>query len=140
MLFDAGLELLSEHECFDLARGGTVGRVGVTVGALPVILPVNYACVDGDIVFRTAEGTKLRAAVDRAVVAFEVDAYDPVERSGWSVLLVGEAHEVTDPAEIAALEATELEPWADAAGRTRWVRLHPEFVSGRRIARAAALR
>jgi nitroimidazol reductase NimA-like FMN-containing flavoprotein (pyridoxamine 5'-phosphate oxidase superfamily) len=140
MLFDAGLELLSEPECYDLVRSAAVGRVGVTVGALPVILPVNYACVGRDVVFRTAEGTKLRAAVDRAVVAFEVDAYDPLERSGWSVLLVGEAREIVDPAEVEALEETGLEPWTDGAGRTHWVRLRPEFVSGRRIVREAALR
>jgi nitroimidazol reductase NimA-like FMN-containing flavoprotein (pyridoxamine 5'-phosphate oxidase superfamily) len=139
MLFDAGLELLTEPECYELIRDVRVGRVGVTVGALPVILPVNYACVEGDVVFRTAEGTKLRAAVDRAVVAFEVDEYDPAARTGWSVLLVGEAREVVTPDEIAMLEATDLEPWTDADGRSRWVRLRPEFVSGRRIATPVAI-
>jgi nitroimidazol reductase NimA-like FMN-containing flavoprotein (pyridoxamine 5'-phosphate oxidase superfamily) len=65
MLTDEGLELLSEEECVDLLRTGGVGRVGVTIAGLPVILPVNYACVDGDVLFRTGEGTKLNAATQR---------------------------------------------------------------------------
>jgi len=139
MLRDEGLDLLTEPECYDLLASGSVGRVGVTVGALPVILPVNYRTVDRDVVFRTSPGTKLRAALDHAVIAFEVDALDERRRSGWSVLIVGRAHEVVDPREVAQLDALGLEPWAGDGGRDRWVRLHPEFVSGRRISQANAL-
>lgn len=139
MLRDEGLDLLTEPECYDLLASGSVGRVGVTVGALPVILPVNYSTVDRDIVFRTSPGTKLRAALDHAVVAFEVDALDEHNRHGWSVLMVGRAREVVDPEEVAQLDALGLEPWAGDGGRDRWVRLHPEFVSGRRISDGRAV-
>lgn len=133
MLRDEGLDLLSESECYDLLASGAVGRVGVTVGALPVILPVNYRVVGHDVVFRTSPGTKLRAALDRAVIAFEVDAIDDERRTGWSVLAVGRAREVVDPDEVERLDELGLEPWAGDGARDRWVRLHPEFVSGRRI-------
>jgi nitroimidazol reductase NimA-like FMN-containing flavoprotein (pyridoxamine 5'-phosphate oxidase superfamily) len=133
MLRDEGLDLLSEAECYTLLATESVGRVGVTVGALPVILPVNYATVGRDVVFRTSPGTKLRAALDHAVVAFEVDVLDYERRTGWSVLVVGRAREVVDPAELEALEALDLEPWAGDAPRDRWVRVQAEFVSGRRI-------
>jgi nitroimidazol reductase NimA-like FMN-containing flavoprotein (pyridoxamine 5'-phosphate oxidase superfamily) len=129
---DDGLELLTEAECRSLLASGSIGRVGVTVGALPVILPVNYAYVDGAIVFRTAEGTKLRAAVDRAVIAFEVDEYDEALQHGWSVLAVGQASEVADEAELATFRALGLAPWADGT-RTHYVRLVPEMLTGRRI-------
>ena len=76
MLIDEGLELLDEEQCRGLLESTQVGRVGVTIAGLPVILPVNYALVDGDVVFRAGEGTKLHAASGRAVIAFEVDAYD----------------------------------------------------------------
>ncbi|GIU87135.1 MAG: pyridoxamine 5'-phosphate oxidase [Acidimicrobiia bacterium] len=129
---DDGLELLTEAECRSLLASGSIGRVGVTVGALPVILPVNYAFVDGTIVFRTAEGTKLRAAVDRAVIAFEVDDYDEVLQRGWSVLAVGHASEVAGEDDLATFRALGLAPWADGT-RTHYVRLVPEVLTGRRI-------
>ena len=60
-------------------------------GRLPVILPVNDFVFDHGVLFRTAAGTKLDAAVRGIVVAFEADAYDPGGRAGWSVLLVRKA-------------------------------------------------
>lgn len=132
MVLDDGLELLAEEECLALLRETSVGRVGITVGGLPVILPVNYACHDGDIVFRTGSGTKLRAAVRNAVIAFEADVIHPSDRAGWSVLVVGRARELSDDSEIAAVESLGIEPWV-AGSLGHVVRLHPEFVSGRRI-------
>ena len=73
--FDAWLELLDEDEALELLRHGEVGRVGVTIGALPAIFPVNYRLLDGAIVFRTAPGTKLAAAT---VGAGEWPAIAPV--------------------------------------------------------------
>jgi uncharacterized protein len=133
-MFDDGdaLDILSESECRDLLGDESVGRVGVTIAALPVILPVNYGWIDGEIMFRTAEGTKLRAAVGRSVIAFEVDSYDSETHTGWSVLAVGRAREVTDPDEVAAAEHVGLAPWANG-NRHRWVKMRPEFISGRRI-------
>lgn len=132
MVLDDGLELLTEDECLALLRDTSVGRVGITVGGLPVILPVNYACHEGDIVFRTGSGTKLRAAVRNAVIAFEADVIHPDDRSGWSVLVVGRARELSDEAEIAAVEQLGIEPWVSGS-LGHIVRLHPEFISGRRI-------
>jgi nitroimidazol reductase NimA-like FMN-containing flavoprotein (pyridoxamine 5'-phosphate oxidase superfamily) len=129
------LEILSETECRDLLGHEAVGRVGVTVAALPVILPVNYGWLDGEIMFRTGEGTKLRAAVDRSVIAFEVDSYDPGTCTGWSVLAVGRGREVTDPDEVAAAEGAGLAPWANG-NRHNWIKMRPEFLSGRRIGAA----
>jgi nitroimidazol reductase NimA-like FMN-containing flavoprotein (pyridoxamine 5'-phosphate oxidase superfamily) len=123
---------LDEDECRGLLAERRVGRVGVTVGGLPVILPVNYGWVDGDILFRTGDGTKLRAAVDAAVIAFEVDAYDEQHSTGWSVLAVGRAFELTAPGAVEAAERLSLAPWANG-NRHHWVRMRPEFISGRRI-------
>ena len=137
MLADEGLEILSEDECLDLLAGGEIGRVGVTVGALPAIFPVNYRVVDGAVVFRTSEGTKLAAAADGAVVAFETDHYDLAERSGWSVLAVGRSEVVHDLDVAFKVLDAGLEPFA-AGVRTEIVRIRPELVSGRRILRNGA--
>jgi uncharacterized protein len=133
VLIDEGLELLTEEECVDLLEPGGVGRIGVTIAGLPVILPVNYAFVDGEVLFRTGEGTKLSAATQRAVVAFEVDAYDVASASGWSVLVIGRSSVVTDPMELARLDGYEITSWADGT-RSNYVRLRPELLNGRRIA------
>lgn len=128
---DEGLELLTEGQCRDLLCTEQIGRVGISVGALPAIFPVNYCVVGGDIFFRTAEGTKLRTALEGGVVGFEVDHVDSVKRDGWSVLVVGIAREVGKDA-IPPLSEVELALWA-GSGRTHLVQIHPELISGRRI-------
>jgi uncharacterized protein len=131
-LIDNGLEILSPAQCRDLLTRASVGRVAVTVAALPAIFPVNYALLGDDILFVTGEGTKLRAALERAVVAFQVDHIDEASGSGWSVMAVGIAEEITEPTEIKAAEAMDLRPFA-AGDRTHFVKIAPEFLSGRRI-------
>ena len=84
------------------------------------------------VVFRSAPGSKFYEGLGSGTAAFEIDGTDPVERTGWSVIIVGEAKEVTDPAEIERLEGFEIEPWAPGL-RTHWVRICATSVSGRRI-------
>lgn len=138
VLHDEGLEVLHEEECLHLLATGEIGRVGVTVGALPAIFPVNYRVVDGAVVFRTSPGTKLSAAADGAVVAFETDHYDVADRSGWSVLAVGRSEVVHDLDVAFKVLDAGLEPFATGV-RTAIVRIHPEFVSGRRVLREPAV-
>ena len=96
------------------------------------MLPVVYALLDGDVVFRTAPGEKLIAAALNRTVAFEVDQYDVSARSGWSVNVVGTAEEVVGGHELARVRALGLEPWAGEF-RDRFVRIRAEAVSGRRV-------
>ena len=115
----------------ELMEGESVGRVAVSVSALPAIFPVNYKLVDGNILFLTGEGMKSHAAVEGAVVGFEVDHFDTEKRTGWSVMLVGQARLVAED-ERAAYDHVNLSPWV-GGHRSHLVSLHPEFVSGRRI-------
>jgi len=131
-LVDEGLEILDDDQCWQLLRTGVVGRVAVSVAALPAIFPVNYSVVDDTIMFCTSPGTKLGAAVRGAVVAFEVDDYDRAARSGWSVQLVGEAHEIVAPSLRARLAVEAHGPWA-RGDRTHLVQITPAFLTGRRI-------
>lgn len=132
MLVDQGLEVLDETECWRLLGQVPIGRVAVTDGALPAIFPVNFVLDGASIVFRTGEGTKLAAATHRAVVAFEVDRFDPLEHSGWSVVAVGMARAVTDDDERRRLSRLPVAPWAGGR-RDDFVRMGVEFLSGRRI-------
>jgi hypothetical protein len=129
---DEGLEILSEDQCREMLGDAGVGRVGITIGALPVVLPINYGVLDGDIVFATTNGTKLDAAVRNAVVAFEVDSIDDLAEKGWSVLVVGTAHEVSDPSELERIAGLGVRPWVGGQ-RDRWVRIESSVLTGRRI-------
>jgi nitroimidazol reductase NimA-like FMN-containing flavoprotein (pyridoxamine 5'-phosphate oxidase superfamily) len=127
-----GMDVLSREACFEkLGRNG-IGRVGVSVGALPAILPIMYAVADGEIYFRTAPGAKLIAARQNAVVAFEADDARAIDHSGWSVLAVGRAEVVSD-AELERLAKLPLGRWVGGDHGDVLVRIRPEFISGRVI-------
>ncbi len=132
-----GLEILSDEECHGLLEQERIGRVAITVHALPAVLPVNYRLLGDSILFFTAEGMKLRAATSNAVVCFEVDHFDVESETGWSVMVVGVASEVTDPRAIASARRLGVRPWA-RGNRPHLVRLGTEFVSGRRIVSGTA--
>ena len=130
-LDDNGLEVLGREECLTLLRTRPVGRIGVSSGALPVVLPVNFVVDDDRIVLRTNPGTKLSAALHDAVVAFEVDDWDTLGHRGWSVMVTGRAREARG-AELAAARALPLRPWG-ATPSDHYVVITIDLVSGRRI-------
>jgi nitroimidazol reductase NimA-like FMN-containing flavoprotein (pyridoxamine 5'-phosphate oxidase superfamily) len=126
------LRTLSPAECFDLLAPGGIGRVGFASADGIVMLPVNFAVSGKAIVFRTAPDTLL-ALYANAQVSFETDRLDEALREGWSVLVHGHAHKVTDEREVKHLEdRTGLEPWA-AGARDVYVRIAPTQISGRRV-------
>lgn len=129
----AGLTVVTFEVCLLLLRSRPVGRVAFTQNGDVEILPVNYCVLDTSIGFRTADGSKLGAALQGKPVAFEVDDFDPVRREGWSVVVKGRAELVVDEAVVSQLEATHLTPWADAVARPQWVLIRADGVSGRRI-------
>ncbi|WP_225830243.1 pyridoxamine 5'-phosphate oxidase family protein [Streptomyces sp. NK08204] len=128
----AKLTELSLGECQALLGTHGVGRLAVTTSSGPVIVPVNYSVVDGAIVYRTAPGATPSLAAG-SQVAFEVDRIDDTFSRGWSVLVRGPAHTVTDPQEKAKFtELAHTTPWTGGV-RDVWVRIEPQIVTGRRI-------
>jgi nitroimidazol reductase NimA-like FMN-containing flavoprotein (pyridoxamine 5'-phosphate oxidase superfamily) len=126
------LRTLSPAECFDLLEAGGIGRVGFTSAGEIMMLPVNFAVTGKTIIFRTAPDTLLAHYAD-AAVSFETDHLDHALHEGWSVLVHGHAHQVTDERAIKRLEhGTHLEPWAPGA-RDVYVRIVPTRITGRRI-------
>ena len=126
------LQALTPAECFDLLEPGGVGRVGFAAADGIMMLPVNFAVARKTIVFRTAPDTLLAVYADGRV-SFQTDHLDEVLHAGWSVLVHGHAHKVTEEREVKQLEdRTRLEPWA-AGPRDVYVRITPTRISGRRI-------
>ena len=124
--------VISPDECAALLHRAHLGRIAVVDRGLPLILPVNFLLDDADVVFRTNPGTKLDAALRHAAVAFEIDGTDEETRTGWSVLIRGHAHEVSDAAELARLEKLEITPWAPGT-RQHYIRVTSLETTGRRI-------
>ncbi|MGW1225011.1 helix-turn-helix domain-containing protein [Streptomyces sp. NPDC001515] len=115
--------LLGDHGVGRVALGGADG---------PVVFPVNYQVLDGEIMFSTAEHSSL-AMAEGTEIAFEADHIDDAFSRGWSVLLVGPVHGVVDEQVARRLrESAYSSPWA-GDGRDHVMMLSPRRVTGRRI-------
>lgn len=91
---------LSEEESWLRLQSTSMGRVALTVRALPVIFPVFYGLVDQCVVFRASRGTSLSTASPGAVVAFEAGEFVPDAEEAWSVMIRGVAQEITHPEQL----------------------------------------
>jgi len=128
----ADLLALTEVECGALIAPGGVGRFVYVEPRGPVAIPVNYRMLDGQPVFRTAEET---AAVRRAVGhrgSLQVDRLDDALTEGWSVLVSGIVHRLSDPGALGRAQRVGVEPWAGGHRHT-WLLIEPEMITGRRI-------
>jgi nitroimidazol reductase NimA-like FMN-containing flavoprotein (pyridoxamine 5'-phosphate oxidase superfamily) len=126
------MTVLEPGECWALLREAEVGRLAVSVAGHPDIFPINFAVDHATVVFRTAEGTKLAAAVLGRGVAFEVDGYEPTAGEAWSVVVKGHAREIEGMHELFDAQDLPLFPW-HTGSKHRFVRIVPEHVSGRRF-------
>ena len=129
------LEELAWDECFALLKGATVGRLVYEDESGPAAVPVNYVVAGHDIVFRTQEGSKVRALRTHRV-AFEVDDIDFADRSGWSVLVRGTCEEVELerlPRLLERIDGDLPRPWKEGVHKL-WVVITPKTVTGRRLA------
>jgi nitroimidazol reductase NimA-like FMN-containing flavoprotein (pyridoxamine 5'-phosphate oxidase superfamily) len=129
----AGTEVLRTSECLSLLESRPIGRLGFVEAGQVSILPVRYMMDSGQVVFRSSVGAKLDAAVRWQSVAFEVDDWDPRDRTGWSVLIHGVANEVIDEARREALNARNLDEWVINDRPKAWIEIRPNEITGRRI-------
>ena len=126
--------LLTEDECWALLDRHSVARLAVDVGGRPDIFPINYVVDDGALVFRSGAGTKLAGAVLGRHVAVEIDGYDQLDGSVWSVVVKGVAREIDHIAERFDIEDLPLYPWV-ASHKPNFVRIAPDLTTGRRFHR-----
>jgi Pyridoxamine 5'-phosphate oxidase len=128
------LEELSSRESMRLLGSVSLGRIVFTARALPAIRPVNHL-VDGDyIIIRTDSGAPITSELRSepgSVVAYEADMIDPAEHLGWSVIVVGVARQVIDPAEAAPYRRA-LRPWV-VGTKDQVIAIHADMVTGFRL-------
>jgi len=129
---DPWLEELSQNECMELLRRECVGRIAVITDQGPIVLPVNYRVVEAPsgplLAVRTRPGNVIAQAPES--VAFEIDAINPVNHEGWSVLVRGELLHA-DPTSAAFRDLYDPNPWL--ADRDAWLLIDFWAVSGRRL-------
>ncbi len=127
-----GTLILSLDDCWEMLRNNEVGRLAVSIANHPDIFPINYVVDDDAIVFRTAAGTKLAAAVLGQGVAFEIDGYDGDAGEAWSVVVKGTAVEIEGWLDKDRAERLPLFPW-NSSPKFDFVRIDASEVSGRRF-------
>ncbi|MFI5820159.1 pyridoxamine 5'-phosphate oxidase family protein [Streptomyces rishiriensis] len=128
-----GFRELDRQECLRLLVTVPVGRIVYTRRALPAVLPVNF-CLDHDgaVLVRTPAFSEVARAVDGALVAFEADEVDAATHSGWSVVVMGAAAVVTDPAEHTRMLRTGPRSWTPAPQEV-FLRIDPELLTGHEL-------
>jgi uncharacterized protein len=126
-----GLEILDRASCLELLATAHVGRIALSMGALPVVLPVTFAMLGDDVLIGTVSGSRLEAAATNAVVAFEADRIDAIDQDGWSVLIQGVAAKITDPVELELARQALLTSSPGVEGH--YLRVASQVVSGRRL-------
>jgi hypothetical protein len=118
-------QALSAQDCWELLASQTVGRLAVSIKALPAILPVQYYIDDDLIAICLGHHQVPTRTVNHAVAAFAVDSLtnQPLSQ-GWTVQILGV---VQPPQRIGALSQCRQ----PAAGQI--VHMRPEVITGERI-------
>ena len=123
---------LSENECKELLAQHTAGRIGFLAPDGPQILPVTYQFRNGSVIFRTSPVGPLSGLIRRTSVAFEIDAIDEQQHSGWSVLVLGFAEAMAHNYLLSAAWEAGPVPWADGT-RNLFIEIKPRKISGRAV-------
>jgi nitroimidazol reductase NimA-like FMN-containing flavoprotein (pyridoxamine 5'-phosphate oxidase superfamily) len=126
------LAVLDRDTCLELLRTHHVGRIGLSVGALPVVMPVNYALAGERLVVCSEPGVKLEAARKGVIACLEIDDFDTMTHAGWSVLVTGRLDEMTDANEIKRAQHLPLSPWVPMSD-PHYMSLSTELISGRSL-------
>jgi uncharacterized protein len=124
---------LDPVECLALLAHAPIGRVALSIGALPAVRTVRFALSDGSIVFRVAPNSQLLRAAAGAVVAFHADHYDEQAGDGWSVVAHGACEEITNVDALTSMRALPMVPWADTPTGDHFLRIPITMITGERV-------
>ncbi|NYG05655.1 nitroimidazol reductase NimA-like FMN-containing flavoprotein (pyridoxamine 5'-phosphate oxidase superfamily) [Phycicoccus badiiscoriae] len=129
-----GLRVLTFDQCLRRLAECPVGRIAFVLDGEIAVLPVNHTVLGLNVYFRTLGDSKIEAAVNGDRVSFEVDAYNPRAKDGWSVLVHGTAEVVSDREDLRRLEPITREPWVPAdSSRMTWIRVRSTAITGRAL-------
>jgi uncharacterized protein len=123
------LKGLSRHECLSHLASAHVGRVGISLQAMPAVLPVAFKLRDESILFSVSPGSPLAQAAENSVIAFQVDDFDHLSRTGWTVMGVG----VSKSAPLSTPTLAAPEPWVTGEEGGRFLELQFDLLTGHEV-------
>jgi len=115
---------LTPSECWELLALSHVGRLALSIQALPLILPVRYAVDGTSVIIGLGKHGLPLVSIDDVSVAFAVDAFDVPAGLGWMVQLQGRTQLAT-PGKLSFNDGP--------VEHSQVVRLEPGTVTGSRF-------
>ncbi len=119
---------LSDEQCMTLLGRAQLGRVALSLRALPVVVPVRYMLRDGALLFTTT-GEELTRALHGNIAALQADGFDEDSGRRWSVFATGSVGIVESLETVASM----LSGPPSAGIESSLFRLKPTILSGRWI-------
>ncbi|MEY1676237.1 pyridoxamine 5'-phosphate oxidase family protein [Gordonia sp. ABKF26] len=129
-MVDESVRVLTPDEAWKLLGAAEFGRLALSVDGQPDIFPVNFHAIDGRILLRSGEGTKLSELAVNSRVAFETDGH--TDADGWSVVAKGTARILVSFNEIEAADQLPLRPWI-ATMKYHYVEITVDSITARRF-------
>ena len=139
------VEAMAKGEMTALLLRVGFGHLGCTRDGHPYVVPMHYAFDGEQLYFFTTEGTKTEFIAANHEVCFQVE--EITDPSNWrSVMLIGDAHRITKPAEMErvmqliaecnptltpALNKTDVGAW-HRLNRIAIYRVQPSAIYGRK--------
>ena len=117
-------DLIPEYRCWQLLATASIGRLALSVRALPVILPVQYYLDGRSLVVCLGHHQITERSLNQTIIAFGADAIDPATRSGWSVHVQGRS---TIPERL----GVDVACGQPTAGQI--VQIQPGIITGHRV-------
>lgn len=112
---------LTEAECWARLADQSLGRLALSLGALPAIIPVQYYLEGRTITACLGDHPIPAGAVDDTVLAFAADSVDAGSWTGWCVQVLGTSR-------LSA--GMSNPPDCGQTARGRLIRIVPAAVSG----------
>jgi len=110
---------IDRRECIDLLETAAVGRLAITVNALPTILPVAIEMRETNVVLRFLLGSRIPVRSNQ-VVALEAGNFEDADGGPWTVVVQG----------MLTREQAESESPASSGVAAPRFQLSTELVSG----------
>jgi hypothetical protein len=122
-----------DEQCFTLLGRAQLGRIALSLRAVPVVFPVRYALNGGELLF-TLSVEQLAKALDRSIATLQADGFEEDGGPRWTVLAAGTVQRVDGFESLgteAASVAMSLTPDPASGELHSLFRLHPVILSGR---------
>jgi uncharacterized protein len=127
------IQELGRDECLVLMATERLGRLGVVVDGVPLVIPMQFVLDGETVVLLTNKGAKT-LHVPLTTVSFAVDCVDWDNGVGWSVLIQGLGEDISTSIDEQSehLRSLVTHSWAPPPA-DRWLKIIPRTITGRRI-------